>query len=41
MIVVAGVLFGVASVLMFVSSIICCVQWVGEAVYKPRMRRGK
>jgi hypothetical protein len=41
MIVVAGVLLAIASVLMLVVSMYCVVQWVDETWYKPRMRSNR
>jgi hypothetical protein len=41
MIMTAAVLLGIASILMFVVSLWCFVQWFDEVTYKPRMRRSK
>lgn len=41
MIYVAATFLAMASVFMFVVSMWCVVQWIDEACYKPRMRRGK
>lgn len=40
MIYVAATFLAIASVFMFVVSMWCVVQWIDEAFYRPRMRRG-